>query len=222
LIPTVAGITAKDGTHRYCPLHQPDGSRTNPLNLPLRTHEDSIRIGLEVLEAPSDTAHSRLASETGIKGVSLLTRVPSILVPASFPVDLMHMIWLNLIPQLVEMWTEEFNTLDDGLESYLLSPTVWKAVGDACKASGSMIPASFGCKVPHLSKTGEFIAETWSNFTLLLAPNLLRRCFADQRYYRHFVQLVKLLNLVISFDPPRDEIPKICLGIAEWIEEFEQ
>jgi hypothetical protein len=222
LIPTVPGVTSKGGTHRYCPLHQPDGFQTNPLNLVLQNHKDCLKVGLDALQALNDTTRNKMASKTGIKGVSLLTRVPSISVPSSFPIDLMHMIWLNLVPQLVEMWTGKFNQLDDGLESYQLSKSIWNAIGNACKESGPMIPSSFGCKVPHLKKTGEFIAETWNNFTMLLAPNLLRQRFADQRYYQHFVRLVSLLHLIISFNLPCEEIPNIRLGLAEWIEEFEQ
>jgi hypothetical protein len=222
MIGSVSGATSGGGSHRYCPLHQPNGFRQDPLNLPLRTHEECLRLGLEVLQAPNDTARSNLATQSGIKGVSLLARLHSISIPASFPVDLMHMIWQNCIPQLIDLWAGDFNNLDDGLESYRIEPTVWNAISAACSGSGSLIPSAFGCKVPSFDKRGQFIAETWSNFTLLLAPSLLWRRFSHSRYYKHFVRLVKLLRSVVSFDLPRDELPMIRRGFAEWIEEYEQ
>ncbi|KAF8761826.1 hypothetical protein RHS01_00193 [Rhizoctonia solani] len=84
------------------------------------------------------------------------------------------------------------------------------------------MPTSFGCPVPDPRKRSQFIAETWSVFTTQLAPALLRRQFSNQRYYCHFVCLVKLLLLAISFDLLRDKIPKIQQGFADWIEEYKQ
>jgi hypothetical protein len=222
LIPTVAGATSGGGSHRYCPLQQPNGFQTNPMELPLHTHRDCVDIGLSVLKAPTDSARNRLATDSGIKGVTLLVCVPSISIPGSFPVDLMHMIWQNLIPQLIELWTGEFNNLDNGLENYQIEPDVWDALCDACKPSGCTIPSAFGCTVPDPRKTSKFIAKSWNNFTILLAPHLLRRRFPDQRYYWHFVRLVKLLWSIVSFDLPCEELPAIHQGVTEWLEEYEQ
>ncbi|KAF8666953.1 Transposase family tnp2 [Rhizoctonia solani] len=221
-MPTVSGPTSGGGFHRYCPLHQPDGVQTDPLNLPMRTHKETIRLGLEVLRAPNENARSACATETGIKGVTLLARLPSISIPGSFPVDFMHMVWQNLLPQLIDLWTGNFNNLDSGLEDYMLKPTVLSALNAALKPSRKTMPTQFGCGVPELSKRSEFIAETWDVFTTQLSPSLLRRAFNNPRYYEHFVRLAKLLRTLISFDLPRDELPSLRRGIAEWVQEYEQ
>ncbi|CEL56160.1 hypothetical protein RSOLAG1IB_07613 [Rhizoctonia solani AG-1 IB] len=221
-IPTISGPTSGGGFHRYCPLQQPDGFQTNPLDLPMRTHKQTLQLGLEVLKAPNEHLRSARATETGVKGVTLLARLPSISVPASFPIDLMHMVWQNLIPQLIDLWTNNFNDLDDGLEDYIWDATVLGALNDALKSSRKTIPTQFGCAVPELTKRSEFIAETWDVFTTQLSPILLRRSFSNRRYYAHFVRLVKLLCTVISYDLPRDELPTLQRGIAEWVEEYEQ
>jgi hypothetical protein len=103
LMPTVSGSTSGGGVHRYCPLHQLNNHHTNPMNLPLHTHEECIECGLEVLRAPTDNARNKLATKSRIKGVSLLAQLPSISILALFPIDLMHMIWQNLIPQLIDL-----------------------------------------------------------------------------------------------------------------------
>ncbi|CEL58469.1 hypothetical protein RSOLAG1IB_12138 [Rhizoctonia solani AG-1 IB] len=222
LMPTVPGPTSGGGFHRYCPLHQPNGFRMDPLNLPLREHDDTIKTGLKVLKAKNEAERKQLATESGVKGVTLFARVPSISIPRSFPVDLMHMIWQNLLPQLIDLWTGDFNDLDGGLEDYELKKDVWGALCEACIPSRQTMPTSFGCAVPDPRKRSYFIAETWNVFTTQLAPSLLRKRFSDQRYYRHFVRLVKLLSLVVSFDLPRDKTPEIRQGFAEWVEEYEQ
>ncbi|EUC55299.1 transposase family Tnp2 protein, partial [Rhizoctonia solani AG-3 Rhs1AP] len=128
----------------------------------------------------------------------------------------------NLLPQIIDLWTGEFNDMGDGLENYQLDKDVWAALCDACVPSRRTIPTSFGCPVPDPRKRSQFIAETWSVFTTQLAPSLLHKRFSDQRYYQHFVRLVKLLGLVISFDLPRNKIPEIRQGFAEWVQEYEQ
>ncbi|EUC62864.1 transposase family Tnp2 protein [Rhizoctonia solani AG-3 Rhs1AP] len=221
-IPTVSGPTSGGGFHRYCPLHQPNGFQTDPLNLPMRTAKETLRFGLEVLRAPTESARSARATETGVKGVTILAQLPSIVVPHSFPVDLMHMIWQNLIPQLLDLWTGNFNNLDSGLEDYMIGSTVLDAINSALKSSRKTMPTQYGCAVPELSKRSEFIAETWDVFTTLYAPSVLRRSFKNQRYYVHFVRLVKLLRTLISYDLPHNELPALRQGIAEWIQEYEQ
>ncbi|EUC56018.1 transposase family Tnp2 protein, partial [Rhizoctonia solani AG-3 Rhs1AP] len=207
---------------RFCLMPTPNGFQTDPLDLPLRIHDNCITTGLKVLKAKNETKQKRLATESGIKGVTLFARVPSISVPRSFPVDLMHMIWLNLIPQLIDFWTGNFNDLDNGLEDYQLDVNVWDALCEVCVPSRRTIPTSFGCPVPDPRKRSQFIAETWNVFTTQLGPSILRKRFSDQHYYQHFVRLVKLLRLVVSFDLPRDQIPEIRQGFAEWIQEYEQ
>ncbi|KDN43814.1 hypothetical protein RSAG8_05807, partial [Rhizoctonia solani AG-8 WAC10335] len=151
-------------------------------------------MGLKVLSAKNEAQRKKLATESGIKGVTLFARVPSVSIPQSFPVDLMHMIWRNLIPQLIDLWTGDFNDMDDGLENYQMEKDVWGAICEACVPSRRTMPTSFGCPVPDPRKRSQFIAETWTVFTTQLAPLLLRKRFSDQRYYRHFVRLVKLLE----------------------------
>jgi hypothetical protein len=84
------------------------------------------------------------------------------------------------------------------------------------------MPTQFGCAVPELTKRSEFIAKTWDVFTTQLLPSLLCHSFSDQRYYAHFVGLVKLLCTLISYDIPRDELPALQQGIAEWVQKYEQ
>lgn len=47
----------------------------------------------------------------------------------SFPYDFMHLIWENLIKNLVLHWTGGFKDLDDGVEEYQLPQAIWEAIG---------------------------------------------------------------------------------------------
>lgn len=221
MIMATPGKTSGGGVHLYCPLHRSEGESYNPLDLPLRTHNETLRQGYHVLRAPNETVAGTRATDCGVKGVSLLARLPSVSIPAAAPVEIMHMIWINLIPQLVDLWTNNFNALDAGAENYLIGPQLWNDLGGICESSGDTIPSSFGCRVPHLKKRGNFIAESWSLWATQLAPHILRRRFSSPKYYTHFVRLIKLLKECTSLSITRSELPRIRRGLADWVQDFE-
>ncbi|KAF8601142.1 hypothetical protein BDV93DRAFT_533718 [Ceratobasidium sp. AG-I] len=134
----------------------------------------------------------------------------------------MHMVWLNLIPQLVDLWTNNFNDIGEGQEEYQLHPNVWQAVSTSAADSGDTIPSEFGCRVPSFEKRSHFIAESWSIWALQLSPHLLRRRFRRDRYYIHFVKLVKLLHICVQFDLSRSELEALREGFGKWVQEYER
>lgn len=132
------------------------------------------------------------------------------------------MIWINLIPPLVNLWTNDFHGLDDGVESYLIDPALWKLLGDICEESADTIPSSFGCRVPNLTKCSNFMAKSWALWATLLAPHVLRHRFKKVKYYTHFVRLIKLVKTCMEYSIPRTELPRLQEGFAEWVQEFEE
>ena len=117
---------------------------------------------------------SNLAKTYGIKGWPLLSFLHSLSFPHSFPYDFMHLIWENLIKNLVLLWTGEFKGLDEGNEVYELDKTVWEAVGEGTVALGSTIPSAYGAHVLNVAqdKSG-CTTDMWSFWTLYLGPILL-------------------------------------------------
>ncbi|KAG9078655.1 hypothetical protein FRC06_008258, partial [Ceratobasidium sp. 370] len=83
----------------------------------MATHEETIQQGYKVLSASTENAASKLATQYGVKGVALLARVPSVSVPSSFPVEILHMIRINLVPQLVDLWTGKFHEANTKVQS---------------------------------------------------------------------------------------------------------
>ena len=77
-------------------------------NLPLRTHKEFLRQVREVQSAMTDADAERLSKEYGIKGVPLLSHLSSLKFPASFPYGFMHLIYKNVLKNLVALWTGQF------------------------------------------------------------------------------------------------------------------
>jgi hypothetical protein len=72
-------------------------------------------------------------------------------------------------------------------EDYVLAPAVWDAIGKATFDAGQTIPAAFGSRVPNgASEKAQMIAETYSIWTLYLAPVLLKGRFLNPCYYKNW------------------------------------
>ncbi|KAJ7362705.1 hypothetical protein DFH08DRAFT_910807 [Mycena albidolilacea] len=135
----------------------------------------------------------------------------------------MHLIWENLVKNLTLLWTGEFKKLDGGSEEYELGKGVWEAVAASTSAASDTIPSAYGSRIPSIAKDRPNVsAEMWSFWTLYPGPVLLRRRFKRPKYYRHFVQLVRLLNLCMQFEITDEEIETLRTGFIAWVEEYER
>ena len=136
----------------------------------------------------------------------------------------MHLIWENLLPNLILLWTGKFKGLDEGRESYHLGVGVWEAIGEATKASGSTIPAAYATTRPLNiadDATGS-TADSWSFWVLYLGPVLLKGCFSKYVYYKHFVRLIKLLRICLQFEISKEELLEIKEGFRNWVKTYER
>ena len=135
----------------------------------------------------------------------------------------MHLIWENLIPNLVKLWTGTFKGLSQGTGSYQFSPTVWQAIGKATAQTGATLPTIFG---PHLGNISQdhssCTTDAWSVWTQYIAPVLLESKFTHQRYYNHFVDLVELLQLCLQYEMPREDVARIRSGFIDWVQKYER
>jgi hypothetical protein len=76
--------------------------------LPLQSHSEFMAQACQVQNAATDAEEKHLSKRFSIKGVSLLSTLSVLSFPASFPYDFMHVVWENLIPNLVLIWTGQF------------------------------------------------------------------------------------------------------------------
>jgi hypothetical protein len=135
----------------------------------------------------------------------------------------MHLIWSNLIPNLIRLWTGKFKDLPHNDEGYVLSSTVWEAIGEATADAGSTTPAAFGSRVPNIaSERSNMIAETYSVWTFYIAPTLLKGRFVHPRYYKHFIKLVRLLTICLQFEITQNQIDELERGFQDWVKVYER
>ncbi|OBZ68331.1 hypothetical protein A0H81_11890 [Grifola frondosa] len=110
-----------------CQKHPDPGGPTlyDPANLPLRTHHEILMQAREVQVAPTGAEEGHLAKCYGVKGVAVLSCLSSLTFPTSFPYDFMHLIWENLLKNIIALWTGKFKGLDEGAEESHYNADSW-------------------------------------------------------------------------------------------------
>ena len=197
--------------------------RYDASHLPIRTHKKLMQQARKVEMASNNAKRNRLATKYGIKGTPVLSSISSISFPCSFPFDFMHLIWQNLIPNLIDFWTGKFKDLDHENEGYVIDDRIWTEIGAATAACGATIPAAFGAPVPDIATKRHLMnAEMHANWTLYIAPIVLRGRFKRSQYYQHFMRLVELLKLCLSFEISEAMLNQIEEGFRLWVEEYEK
>ncbi|KAJ6448811.1 hypothetical protein C8R45DRAFT_850132 [Mycena sanguinolenta] len=136
----------------------------------------------------------------------------------------MHLIPENIIKNLLTLWTGDFKGLDEGVGEYKLPPAIVTQVGDACVAASDTTPAAFGARVPNLATQRHyFTAESYTLFTTLLGPVVLRDRFTKPKYYKHFIELVSIFNDCLNLTVDRDYVDnELRARIYKWVQDFEK
>ena len=218
-----------DSTMHYVPLDRSSHPCAGPIpkydprNLPLRSHEEFHANAQAVITAETRAEEERLGKLYGIKGRTILLSLDSLSFPHSFPYDFMHLIYENLIKNLILLWTNEFKGLSVGTGDYVLDPTVWDAIGAATAKSSDTIPSAYSARLGSISgDRSTFTADNYSFWALYIGPILLRHTFNHPCYYDHFVQLVRLLHICLKFEYTSADVKYIRDGFVEWVETYER
>ncbi len=212
-----------DRSHHPDVLCKSDAIKVYDLgDLLLCSHDELMDQADRVQLASTNAEAENLAKEYGIKSLPLLAFLNSLLFLISIPYNFMHLIWENLIKNLILLWTREFKGLDKGTSCYILDKSVWEVIGKVTAMSGSTIPSAYGPRVPNVSMDrSNMSAEMWSFWTLYLGPVLLQQRFKDVKYFKHFVRLVTLLNLCLQFEISTAEIRLVQEGFISWVKDYE-
>ncbi|KAF8135886.1 hypothetical protein K438DRAFT_1639915, partial [Mycena galopus ATCC 62051] len=122
------------------------------------------------------------------------------------------------------LWTGDFKGLNEGIGEYRLQPKVVDQIGSACVVAGDTTPAAFGARVPNLAtQLHYYTAESYTLFTTLLGPVVLRDRFAKPKYYKHFLELVSIFNDCLQLTIDRDYVDnELRQHIAKWVQDFEK
>lgn len=193
------------------------------MNLPKRNQQQIIFQGRQVMRAPTNAKREELSKRYGINGVPVLSKLSSLSFPDSFPYEFMHLVFENLLKNLANLWTGDFKGMDQGRGSYELPKTVLEVIGEAKSESGDTIPSAFAARPRSFTdERTNMTADMWSFWGQYLGPVLLKRRFTHEKYYTHYIKLVRIIRTCLQFHYTRNDRIWIQKGINEWVVEFEK
>jgi len=72
-----------------------------------------------------------------------LQRVNSIDFAQGDPWDFMHLLFENIVKNLISMWKEKFKGLNAGSQNFIIPEHIWEVIGQKMVAATRDIPAAF-------------------------------------------------------------------------------
>ncbi|CCO36849.1 hypothetical protein BN14_10996 [Rhizoctonia solani AG-1 IB] len=140
---------------------------------------------------------------------------------ASFPYDFMHLIYENLVPNLIRHWTGTFKHLDQGSEHYVLTLAQWIAIGVETAAATRTTPGSFVGTLPDIAQDQSlYKAEAYGFWIQYIAPIVLKGRLSN-KYYQHVLDLRAILDLCLQFEITMEQIDELELRIIRWVADYE-
>jgi hypothetical protein len=174
----------------YVPLTAPDDEELFPPgDLLMRTHASFLH-WYDALDGAEGGERQDIARESGLNGRPVFARLSSIDLSSCAPYELMHLIFENLVPNMVLHWKGIFKWLEQDDATYRINGNEWELIGRLTKEATRTIPSAFVGTLPNIDKDmGLYKAEAYSFWFTYLAPILLNGRL-EQEYYEYVISFV--------------------------------
>ncbi|QRW07796.1 hypothetical protein RhiLY_06795 [Ceratobasidium sp. AG-Ba] len=206
------------------PLTLPGAERGFPPHLLfLRTHE-LFHLHYRQLEAldGQPARRAELATDLGINARPIFGRLKAIDLSTCAPYDIMHLLFENLVPNMIAHWTGKYKSLDQGTEHYELAPGVWTEIGRLTNAAARTIPSAFVGTLPNISTDQNlYKAEAYSFWFQYIGPIVLKNRLA-QPYYNHYMLAREIVIRCVQLKITDAQIDELERMIREWVADYER
>ncbi|KAI5803887.1 hypothetical protein EDC01DRAFT_594439, partial [Geopyxis carbonaria] len=165
-----------------------------PEEMDMRTHNS----WLKQAEHIANTLCAGCAAKKGIRGKSVLLSLPSLDFPRSFPPDIMHLFFENIVPAMFRHYQGRLAKFVSTNDPWNISPDNWKRIGEAFEKSRGTFPGSFGDGLRNFYLTcHDLKAAEWKTIALQLSPVFLKTLFPAEDY-DGYIMLIDPLDLLIA------------------------
>lgn len=195
----------------------------HPWNLPLRSEEETLS-ALEAIEQTENSGDHRQAEEMckdlGVKSFELsllIHRMPHIHAFESFPIDIMHLLYLNVAKDMLSLWTSVDPTLRD--IACLFEKERFQLVDNFMARAGTGI--GFMVRRPRgISQRGQWKAIEWKFFVQSLSMAALHDVIPKETLdgWWLFVQLCETVSL---WHLSNDDVSNIRTLARQFFEHFQ-
>ncbi|QRV74497.1 Transposase family tnp2 [Ceratobasidium sp. AG-Ba] len=212
----------------YVPLTPPkppedeDVRVISPDELFIRTHDSFLHYYERLSRLPESAERTRLSQECGLHGKPVLANLQSIDLSSCAPYEMMHLIFENLVPNMINHWKGTFKWIMEGDEPYIVGRDVWKSIGERTAAATKTIPAQFVGTIPNIDKDfGLYKAEAHSFWFTHLGPILLNGVLPNE-YYEHYLAMREIIVWCLELEISLAEVDELEVKIREWVQEYER
>ncbi|KAJ9092704.1 hypothetical protein QFC20_007305 [Naganishia adeliensis] len=240
---TMEAIRIHSKAPYYITRRTADDPAVDYANLPYREHREIMQQAYDIETAPKPGIKKKLGMNTGINGQALISVVGSIRFPSSFPLDIMHVLYENLMKELLSLWEGVYKTgrprapedkqddddTDEGEGSdsdspstdYIIPKAEWLAMDNELAGSTKLTPAQMAPSLAKVSIRGTWNADSYAYFLMHAGPILLRNRL-PLAHYNHFVRLSELVQLTTQLEISMEQVVDIESGYVDWVKDFEE
>jgi len=184
---------------------------------------------LKVVSSLNQNHYERNRKETGISKPTVLSGlVNNLMVPVlcCFPLDLMHLIFINLGELLILLWrgTLKCNVTDD-LSSWdwaTLTGDTWKVHGKVVADATPFFPSSFYCPPynPVEKISSGYKATEYFHYIFGLGPGIFCMILPS-KYWKNLCKLVCRVRILVQRRIMGSQLQEAHSHLVQFMEEFE-
>lgn len=208
----LVGCNKPGQSHYYLPTTSPMPDRlqlTSPADLvyslPMRNHTEHMT-NVRLLETARDVPSFK--RDVGISHYSCLLELNSMIIPFSFPVDVMHLFLLSNARNFFDRWRTR------------LSMTEVKQIDDWINHVSTYLPYSFGRRLRSIQKSSSWTSEEWLNWTLFYSLPMTQQQLSPQEI-SIWTCFVKATQLVLQHSISTSELSELEMLLICYVQKFE-
>jgi hypothetical protein len=177
----------------------------------------------------TEAKYERVRKATGISKRSIFDGLPTqniLGIPGMFPLDLMHMLCLNLVALLVELWTgnikcDETNN-KESWEWCVLRGKAWTEHGERVEQCGSCTPGSHDCVPRNIAEklNSGYKAKEHQSHLYVYCPGLLYGVLPF-KYWVHLCKLVRAVRILHQKSVKCVDLERAHVLLLEFVIKFE-
>ena len=184
---------------------------------------------LKVVSSLDQSHYEKNRKETGISKPTILSGLVNDLmvpVPRCFPLDLMHLILINLGELLIPLWRGTMKCdVTDHLSSWdwaTLTGDAWRAHGKVVADATPFFPSSFHRppRNPAEKLSSGYKATEYFHYLFGLGPGIFR-AILPSKYWKNFCKLVRGVRILMQRRITGSQLQEAHLQLVQFVEEFE-
>ena len=198
-------------------------------NLSIPSSVDYQRDLLKVVSSQDPRNYQINRKETGISKPTILSGLVNSLmvpVPRCFPLDLMHLIFLNLGELLIPLWRGTMKCdMTDDISSWdwaTLTGDAWQVHGKVVADATPFFPSSFHRppRNPAEKISSGYKATEYFHYLFGLGPGIFRSILPS-RYWKHFCKLVRGVRILVQRRIIGSQLQEAHSQLVQFVEGFE-